>query len=43
MIKWIGSFSLLLTRLRDAWMDMVPADDRHERTGDHPRQAISIQ
>ena len=24
MVKWIGKFSLLLKRLRDAWMDMPP-------------------
>ena len=24
MVKWIGKFSLLLKRLRDAWMDMLP-------------------
>ena len=24
MVKWIGKFSLLLKRRRDAWMDMLP-------------------
>ena len=24
MVKWIGKFTLLLKRLRDAWMDMMP-------------------
>ena len=24
MVKWIGKFSLLLKRSRDAWMDMLP-------------------
>ena len=24
MVKWIGEFSLLLKRLRDAWMDLLP-------------------
>ena len=24
MVKWIGKFSLLLKRLRDAWMDLLP-------------------
>ena len=24
MVKWIGKFSLLLNRLRVAWMDMLP-------------------
>ena len=24
MVKWIGKFSMLLKRLRDAWMDMLP-------------------
>ena len=24
MVKWIGKFSLLLKRLRDAWMDVLP-------------------
>ena len=34
MVKWIGKFSLLLRRLRDAWMDMLPvstmSDERRE-------------
>ena len=24
MVKWVGKFSLLLKRSRDAWMDMLP-------------------
>ena len=24
MVKWIGKFSLLLKRLKDSWMDMLP-------------------
>ena len=24
MVKWIGKFSLLLKRPRDAWMEMLP-------------------
>ena len=24
MVKWIGKISLLLKRLQDAWMDMLP-------------------
>ena len=24
MVKWMGKFTLLLKRLRDAWMDMLP-------------------
>ena len=24
MVKWIGTFSLLLKRLEDSWMDMLP-------------------
>ena len=34
MVKWIGKFSLLLNRLRDAWMDMLPlstmSDERRQ-------------
>ena len=30
MVKWIGKFSLLLKRLKDSWMDMLPV--RPERT-----------
>ena len=24
MVKWIGKFSLLLKRLKDSWIDMLP-------------------
>ena len=24
MVKWIGTFSLFLKRLKDSWMDMLP-------------------
>ena len=24
MVKWVGKFSLLLKRLKDSWMDMLP-------------------
>ena len=24
MVKWIGKYSLLLKRLKDVWMDMLP-------------------
>ena len=30
MVKWIGKFSLLLKRLRDAWMDMLPMSTMSE-------------
>ena len=30
MVKWIGNFSLLLKRLRDAWMDMLPLSTMSE-------------
>ena len=30
MVKWIGKFSLLLKRLRDAWMDMLPVSTMSE-------------
>ena len=30
MVKWIGKFSLLLKRLRDAWMDMLPLSTMSE-------------
>ena len=30
MVKWIGKFSLLLKRLRDAWMDMFPLSTMSE-------------
>ena len=29
-VKWIGKFSLLLKRLRDAWMDMLPMSTVHD-------------
>ena len=31
MVKWIGKFSLLLKRLRDAWMDLLPASSTAEQ------------
>ena len=31
MVKWIGKFSLLLKRLRDAWMDMLPTSTMSEQ------------
>ena len=30
IVKWIGKFSLLLKRLRDAWMDMLPMSAMNE-------------
>ena len=30
MVKWIGKFSLLLKRLKDAWMDMLPMSSMNE-------------
>ena len=30
MVKWIGKLSLLLKRLRDAWMDMLPLSTMSE-------------
>ena len=30
MVKWIGKFLLLLKRLRDAWMDMLPLSTMSE-------------
>ena len=30
MVKWIGKFSLLLKRLRDAWMDTLPLSSMSE-------------
>ena len=35
MVKWIGKFSLLLKRLRDAWMDMLPMSSAIEQVTDH--------
>ena len=31
MVKWIGKFLLLLKRLRDAWMDMLPMSATSEQ------------
>ena len=28
--KWIGKFSVLLKRLKDAWMDMLPTSSMSE-------------
>ena len=36
MVKWIGKFSLLLKRLRDAWMDMLPMSDMSEERRPKP-------
>ena len=30
IVKWIGKFSLLLKRLKDAWMDMLPTSSMSE-------------
>ena len=30
MVNWIGTFSLFLKRLRDAWMDMLPMSAMNE-------------
>ena len=30
MVKWIGKFSFLLKRFRDAWMDMLPLSTMSE-------------
>ena len=30
IVKWIGKFSLLLNRLRNAWMDMLPVSTMSE-------------
>ena len=35
MVKWIGKFSLLLKRLRDAWMDMLPMSPTNEQVTSH--------
>ena len=37
MVKWIGKFSLLLQRLRDAWMDMLPMSTLREEVATHER------
>ena len=37
MVKWIGKFSLLLKRLRDAWMDMLPITTTSEQVAKHER------
>ena len=37
MVKWIGKFSLLLKRLRDAWMDMLPMTATSEQVTTHER------
>ena len=30
MVKWAGKFSLLLKRLKDSWMDMLPLSTMSE-------------
>ena len=35
MVKWIGKFSLLLKRLRDGWMDMLPMSSAVEQVATH--------
>ena len=35
MVKWIGKFSLLLKRLRDAWMDLLLASSTSEQVTAH--------
>ena len=43
MVKWIGKFSLLLKRLREAWMDISSLScSGPERTRD-PRQLVRPQ
>ena len=37
MVKWIGKFSLLLERLRDAWMDMLLMTATKEQVTSHER------
>ena len=37
MVKWIGKFSLLLKRLRDAWMDLLPTFSSTEQKTAHTR------
>ena len=37
MVKWIGKFSLLLKRLRDDWMDMLPMSATSEEVTTHGR------
>ena len=37
MVKWIGKFPLLLKRLRNAWMDLLPASSTTEQVTSHER------
>ena len=37
MVKWLGKFSLLLKRLRGAWMDMLPMSSTSEQVTTHER------
>ena len=32
MVKWIGNFTLLLKRVKDSWMDMLPLNSMSETT-----------
>ena len=43
MVKWIGKFSLLLKRLRDAWMDMLPLSSMSEERRQNQNQADVTQ
>ena len=37
MVKWIGKFSWLLKRLRNAWMDLLPTSSSTEQKTTHER------
>ena len=41
MVKWIGKFSLLLKRLKDAWMDMLPMSSMNETRRQSQYQVLS--
>ena len=41
MVKWIGKFALLLKRLRDAWLDMLPVSAMNEQVTTHERLCSS--
>ena len=43
MDKWFGKFSLLLKRLKDAWMDMLPLSTMSEEQRQNPYLADVTQ
>ena len=43
MVDWIGKFSLLLKRLKDAWMDMSPLSAMSQEQRESQKMADMTQ